>query len=353
MRRSAILCVFVALVAAAPAASPDGQPRTSGGARAETLRAAGGLPAHLTGAFREPVGFQLGPGGRYYIFDRRAHAVYGVDPGADAPLKLVQIGGEAGRILQPSAFDMDPSGSGSFVVADAPHLSERVQQFDLQGLRIGGFTLPGRASVRVTLGPLVLNGVGSLQYTGESVLINQPEAGALVTEYSMSGAALRSFGALRRTGHESERDLHLALNVGLPVVNPAGGFYFVFQTGVPLFRAYDRAGTFLFERHIEGPELDDLIASLPNSWPRRPSEGELPLMMPNIRTAAADRGGNLWISLTPPYTYVYDRAGEKRRTVQFRAATGLLAPVSLSFAAVGRLLVAPGLFEFRTAVASR
>lgn len=346
--RGTRLAPLVAIVLAATHVAANTQARQSS-RRIDTLTAVGGLPAHLAGAFQEPIGFQLGPGGRYYVFDRRAHAVYGVDPGADAPLKLVQIGGEQGRILQPSAFDMDPNGLGTFVVADAPNLVERVQLFDGQGLRIGGFTLPGRTSPRVTLGPLVLNGVGSLQYTGRTVLINQPESGALVTEYSMSGAALRSFGALRRTGHESDRNVHLALNVGLPVVKPNGGFYFVFQTGVPLFRSYDPNGKLLFERHIEGPELDEIVGSFPTQWPRRPPpDDELPLMLPNVRTAAVDRSGHLWISLMPPFTYVYDALGEKQRTVQFRSAQGVLAPVSLSFPPEGgRLLVAPGCFEFR------
>lgn len=337
--------IFGALALVLPAHAPPQRPPRA--ERVETLRAATALPAHIAGAFREPIGFHLGPGGRYYVFDRRAHAVYGVDPDTDAPLMLVRIGGEEGRILQPSAFDMDPSGDGSFVVADAPGSWQRVQQFDLQGLRTGGFTLAGRPAVRVTLGPLVLNGIGSLQYTGESVLINRPETGALVTEYSMSGVVLRSFGALRATGHESERDLHLALNVGVPVVNPAGGLYFVFQTGAPMFRAYDRNGQLRFERHIEGPELDELIRSLPDAWPRRP-DGELPLMMPSVRTATAAHDGSLWISLMPPFTYVYDHLGEKRRTIRFRGATGVIAPVSLSFHSPGRLLVAPGLYEFKT-----
>jgi hypothetical protein len=334
----------VALALASVASSWQTHP--SGAGRVQTLRATGGLPAHIAGLFREPVGFQLGPGRRYYVFDRRAHAVYGIDPAVEAPLKLVQIGGEQGNILRPSAFGMDPGGTGSFVVADAPDASaQRVQQFDLQGLRTGGFFLKGPARVSVTLGPLVLNGIGSLQYTGDTVLINQPETGALVTEYNMDGSIRRAFGALRRTGHESERDVHLALNVGLAVVNPRGGFYFIFQAGAPMFRAYDRAGELRLERHIEGPELDPFIAALPESWPRRP-DGELPLMTPTVRTAAADASGNLWISLMPPFTYVYDTTGEKRRTVQFRAATGIVAPVSLSFTRAGRLLVAPGLFEF-------
>ena len=315
-------------------------------ARVETLAAIGGLPAHLTGPFQEPIAFQQAKSGRYYVFDRRAHAVYGAEPDADAPIKIIQIGQEEGRILQPTAFDLEPEGS--FVVADAPNARERVQMFDANGIRISGFTLPGRNTVRVTLGSMVLNGVGSLQYTGRSVLINQPETGSLITEYGMSGSALRTMGRLRETGHERDRDLHLALNVGLPVINPRGGFYFVFQTGVPLFRSYDSQGKLLFERHVEGPEVDPIIAALPTTWPRRQTpDGEMPLVAPNIRTAAADAAGNLWISLAPPFTYVYDRYGDKTRTVQVKGATGIIAPVGLSFSPSGRLLVAPGCYEFK------
>jgi hypothetical protein len=334
MRTYVLAVVGLMAIAAAPPA------------RVEVLNATGGLPAHIAGAFEEPISFQQAKTGRYYVFDRRAHAVYGVDPDADAPRKLIQIGGEAGRILQPSAFDLEPESS--FVVADAPNHRERVQLFDGNGVRITGFTLPGRNTIRVSLGNMVLNGVGSLQYTGRSVLINQPETGSLITEYGMSGTPLRTIGMLRETGHENERDLQLALNVGLPIVNPKGGFYFVFQTGVPMFRSYDAKGKLLFERHVEGPEVDPLIAAIPTSWPRRQTpDGELPLVMPNIRTAVADRNGNLWISLMAPFTYVYDAYGDKKRTVQFRAVTGTIAPVGLAFSPSGALLVAPGCYEFK------
>ena len=344
---SCLVAVLATVLATASTGQPRRQPsKAPADRRIETLRAVGGLPAHIAGAFQDPINFQQGPGGRYYIFDRRAHAVFGVDPGVDTPLKLVQIGSEPGRLLQPSAFDMDETGS--FVVAEAPNLVERVQVFDLQGLRLGGFTLPGRTAARVTLGSLVLNGVGSLQFTGRSILINQPETGALVTEYSLTGVPFRSFGALRTTGHEADRDLHLAFNVASPLVNPRGGYYVVFLTGIPLFRSYDVNGKLVFERHIEGPEVDETIAALPTTWPRRPADrGELPLMMPNVRTAAVDSEGHLWVSLTQPIVYVYDRYGDKRRTVLLRSATGQIGPISLSFPPrSNRILVTPGLYEF-------
>jgi hypothetical protein len=313
--------------------------------RVETLRPVNAIPAHIAGAFLEPRGFQQADSGEYFIFDRRAHAVYAISDGAAK--KIVEIGAEPGRVLDPTAFDMDPA-DGTFVVADAPLLQERVQTFTSSGARIGGFTLPGRELPRITLGNMVLNGIGSLQYTGPSILINQPERGALVTEMQITGVPIRLFGELRPTGHESERDVHLALNVGLPLVDPTGGYYFVFQAGVPMFRKYDPKGRLLFERHIEGAEIDETIRTLPSTWrQRRTKEGDvIPLVPPTVRTAAVDRQGRLWVSLMPPFTYVYDQQGEKIRTIQFRGAD-VLAPGSFFFTRDGRLLVTPGLYEFK------
>jgi ABC-type multidrug transport system fused ATPase/permease subunit len=192
----------------------------------------------------------------------------------------------------------------------------------------------------------VLNGIGSLQYTGASILMSQPETGALVTEYALNGGTIRTFGHLRRTGHEDDPEVHLALNSGIPLIDPSGGFFFVFQTGEPVFRKYDAGGQLVFERRVYGREIDQFVENLPTKWPKRQtSEGELPLVTPTIRTAAADRAGNLWIAFVLPYTYVYDRDGDKARTVQFRAA-GIMAPNSLFFGQNGRVLVTPGLYEF-------
>jgi hypothetical protein len=255
------------------------------------------------------------------------------------------IGAEEGRIIDPTAFAVEPDGS--FVVADAPNGRERIQIFSPAGFRIGGFMLPGRLTTRVTLDNVVLNGIGTLQYTGTAILMSQPETGALIAEYTLAGGVNRLIGNLRKTGHESDRDLHLAFNSGIPLVDPAGGFYFVFQTGEPAFRKYDREGRLIFERRIDGREIDPLVQNLPTSWPRRrTSEGEVPLVGPTIRAAAVDRASNLWIAFILPYTYVYDRDGDKIRSLQFRSA-GIVTPNSLFFGKSGRLLVTPGLVEFR------
>ena len=309
----------------------------------ETLRPVAGLPAHVTGRFEEPTGFQQAPGGDFFIFDRRSHAVFAYTPGAEAPRKIIQVGAEPGRVLQPTAFDFAPDNT--FVLADAPGGEERIQIFTAGGTSLSGFSLGRRSGPRLFVGGFVLNGVGSLEYTGSSILISQPEHGALVTEYGVDGRTKRTFGDLRKTGHEADPELHAALNVGLPIVDPDGGFYFVFLAGVPMFRRYDASGTLVFERHVEGVEVDQLLRSLPTTWrARRAKDGEAAIVAPSVRTAAVDGAGNLWIALTVPYTYVYDRSGDKRRIVQFRA-TGVISPASLFFTK-GRVLVTPGCFAF-------
>jgi hypothetical protein len=310
----------------------------------ETLEAIGGLPAHIAGRFSDISACQQSASGEYFVFDRRAHSVSATAPPYDSVRVLVQIGSEPGRLLRPSAFDL--ADDGRFVVADAPGNKGRIQIFLTTGASLGGFTLATRDVPTMVFENFLQSGIGSLAFTGRSIVISQPELGTLVSEYSMDGRVSRTFGALRPTGQEQDREVHLALNTGLPIVNPRGGFYFVFLGGVPMFRKYDAAGALLFERHIEGPELDGYIRTMPNAWPRRRTdEGELPIVQPAIRAAAADADGNLWVSLTAPFTYVYDGAGDKRRTIQFRAA-GLIAPRSLFFTHDRRLLVAPGCYAF-------
>ncbi len=310
--------------------------------RLEVLKSAGGLPPHVVGLFRDPIGFKQTANGDYYVFDRRGHTVYLVGAsGADAR-KLVQIGAEDGRLIEPSAFDV--AFNGSFAVADAPNGRERVQIFDAAGVRTGGFILPGRGASRVVLGSLALNGVGTLAFTGRTLLMSHPESGWLMSEYALDGTPIRSIGQLRQTGHESDRDLHLAWNAGIPIADPGGGFLFVFMAGAPAFRKYDDKGVLIYERIVQGREIDPLVAAIPDRWPRR-NAAELPLVAPLVRTAAVDRSGRLWISFVIPFSYVFDAGGEKIRTVQFRGA-GIVAPASLWFNEKGRILVTPGCYEF-------
>jgi hypothetical protein len=307
----------------------------------EERRASGSLAAHVAAAFDEIAACHISTSGEYLIFDRRAHAVYTVARGADTATRIVQIGSETGRIIRPTAFDS--AADGSFVVADAPGDRQRVQFFSAAGTTLGGFTMPGRGVPQITLGALVLSGLATLEYTGQTVLISQPELGSLIVEYLPTGTPLRAFGELRETGQEKDPQVHAALNLGITLLNPKGGYYFVFLSGVPLFRKYDSAGKLIFERHIEGIELDPYVGRIPTTWPRK--RGEIPIVPAMVRTAAVDGDGNLWISLTAPFTYVYDVSGDKRRTFQFRGA-GIIAPTSFFFTRDHRVIVTPGCYTF-------
>src|SRR4029079_4041877 len=137
----------------------------------EERRATGSLPAHVAAAFDEMAACTLSPAGEYLTCDTRARAVYTIAKGAEAPKRIVQIGSETGRIMRPTAFNSAPDGS--FVVADAPGDQQRVQFFSATGTSLGGFTMPGRGVPQITLGDLVLSGLGTLEYTGQTVLISQ------------------------------------------------------------------------------------------------------------------------------------------------------------------------------------
>jgi hypothetical protein len=320
-------------------------PVALGALRVDVLRSIDAIPAHLSGRFRDAAGFERAVSGQYFVFDRRSQIVFGVDDRRSSAWEIVHIGGEQGRIINPVAFAVDPK-TGNFVVADSPDNRERIQVFTPAGFRINGFLLPGRTRARVVLDGLALNGIGSLQFTGDSILLSQPDTGFLITEYSLAGTPIRWFGELRQTSHEDDPALHVALNGGLPVIDPRGGFFFVFQTGEPVFRKYDALGRLQFERRVQGREIDEFVARLPTTWPRRPADaGELPFAAPTVRTAAADADGHLWISFSEPYTYEFDADGDKVRTVQFRAA-GILSPNHFFFDSAGRLLVTPGLYVF-------
>lgn len=313
--------------------------------RAEVVASSDALPAHIAAGFGDPVAFTQAASGQYFVFDRRAQAVYSIDRARTAATRIVRIGQERGRIIRPTAFASEPGGT--FVVADQPDGRERIQRFADRGYLLNGFTLAVQPGPQIVVEGFVFGGIGSLQFTGDSIFVSRPHTGSLISEYSWNGQVRRAFGAPRTTGHESDRALHLSLNSGLPLVDPTGGFYFVFQTGIPIFRKYDASGNLVFERHIEGRELDETLRNQPASWPKRRALNaqEWPAVPVVIRSATVDPRGNLWVALNDPFVYVYSPDGDKIRTLQLRGA-GPLAPTSLFFASASRLLVTPGCYIF-------
>ena len=233
---------------------------------------------------------------------------------------------------------------------DNPGPYERVQRFYDDGTPLTVFRRwPSAGEVQQVNADGVLGTTfGQMTTIGRDLLAHVPDGAALMSQLTADGQAMRRIGLLRATGHERDAALHRALNSGVPLAAPDGSIYFVFTAGVPMFRKYSATGELLFERHIEGPELDPTLQSLPTEWPRRTLQGrEFPNVTSTVRTAAIDLQGRLWISLAEPFTYVYNTDGNKVRTVQFRGA-GVISPTSFFFATGERLLVTPGCYEFQT-----
>lgn len=329
-----ILLGISLLLAAAPRAAID------------ILSPIGGLPPRLVGQLRDASAFVETADGRFLVYDRRAQSVFSIDAAKTALTKIVNIGPSDGEILRPLAFVGGQERT--FYILDNPSSYERVQQFYDTGTPLAVFRRFSSSgdTQRLNVDAMMSSGFGPMSAIGRELLTQIPDGQALMSQINMTGQITRRIGTLRATGHERDPELHRALNAGLPLVAADGSIYFVFTSGVPLFRKYAADGRLLFERHIEGPELDSTVQSLPTSWPRRTvGDREFPSVDSTIRTGAIDPQGRLWISLSVPTTYVYDADGHKVRTVQFRG-TGVISPTSLFFATGGRLLVTPGCYEF-------
>ncbi len=315
-------------------------------AAVEVLTPTGGLPPEIVGQMREPAAFIQASDGSYLIFDPRAQQVYGVDAAKKVLKKLVAIGPSDGQILRPGGFAYSPNKT--FIVIDAPANYERVQTFYEDGTALSRFQRwPARGgAVRVSVNGVMFGGLNAIAPIGRNILTGAQSGNALISELDTDGNIVRHIGTMRATGQDGDAQLRRALNTGIPVVAPDGSVYFVFTSGLPMFRKYSAAGELLFERHIEGPELDSTIQQLPTVWPRRKLQGdEFPVITATVATAALDPRGHLWVSFETPFTYVYDGNGNKTRTVQFRG-TELMSPTSFFFTRAGRLLITPGCYEF-------
>jgi hypothetical protein len=322
-------------------------PGVDGRAAVEVLRPIAALPAHALAEMPGPLVVARSDAGDYFVLDRRAHTVFRADAAGRVVRRLIPVGTEGGHLFRPSAMTLGRNDI--LAVLDAPTAYQRIQYFDLDGKLIGIFYLPLRGTPNVIVGDEVFSGAGAMAFSGRTFLVNEPAWGSLFAELDNSGEVLRQIGELRRTGHEADNALHLAFNTGLPVVDPTGGRFFVFQTGVPLFRKFDASGRLVFERHIEGVELDPIIQTLPNRWLDRPA-GVRPFPIPAVHTAQADSEGRLWVAVRTGYTYVYDQRGEKIRTVRFEGVRPIY-PTSLHFRANSRLVVGPEGYEFEVTAA--
>ena len=115
--RLAPLLTVLGAVTLFAGASQSGAPVTQTPSSRITLRAVGGLPAHVVGKFRDPIGFAVAKSGEYVVLDSRSHTVYLIDRSGDAIKRTLPIGIEPGKVLSPASLSL---ANDIFAIADAP-----------------------------------------------------------------------------------------------------------------------------------------------------------------------------------------------------------------------------------------
>ena len=256
----------------------------------------------------------------------------------------------AGCSIRPPSISIRPTAASSSPTRRCGDRASRL--FTADGRRLAGFTLAEREKPR-----LLLDNDRAERHRLDSVHGRpHPHQSAgdrqrWCPSWSCTAHPMRTFGQLRPTGQKADENVHLALNAGLPLADPTGGYYFVFSAGDPDVPEVRREG----HAPVRAPH-------------RRPGSGRLPADDADAMADAADRGRRRAAGGAPggqdrrrgPRGAAVDRAdvarsptsttaaGDKVRTVQFRGAS-LLSPNSLFFTKDGRVLVTPGCYEFRIA----
>lgn len=186
----------------------------------------------------------------FCISDRTRNSVLVVNEQLAIERVIGGIGSAPGRLFRPGYIDV--SNDGIICVQDGGN--GRVQSFNIDGTYLGGFP--------------TTTYVGFAAGAGGEVYLGQPDKGHLVSVYSQSGRRLRSFGKLKtfsevygsRFGYKDQL-YHKAINRVRLSVDKDGNLLVSFMLA-PILQKYRPNGDLLFERRLEGPEIDRLTRML-------------------------------------------------------------------------------------------
>ena len=270
-------------------------------------------------------------------------ALYVLDAAGARVRRIVSAGIGPGELFNPLALALN--GDDLIAVADSPNGLDRVQYFASNGLRVGGFYLPltPRAATdsverahRERRFPRLLG----LDVRGQSAGVGRARDRTRRHGPGRSSDGQSPAGWHVTRSRSRHRDEHR---------DPASCTATAASCSCsrPVCRcSASTAATAGSSSSAISKDRSSTLASW--RFPRSGHRGRR-ATSPSFRRWCArqrvDAEGRLWISLTVPYTYVYDAAGDKIRTVQFRGVR-VLSPSSLYFTSTGRLLVGPGGYEF-------
>jgi DNA-binding beta-propeller fold protein YncE len=272
-------------------------------------------------------------GGRYYVSDMRGNRVLVFDGDMRLERSIGTIGSGPGRLIHPGYLDV--SGGGTLYVQDGGN--ERIERFTPDGRYAGEFPTP-----------FLYEGFAVGRH--EEVYLGQPENGHLVTVYSETGKVTGGFGELKKFsdvyGAEfAEKDTlyERGINRVRLSTDKEGNVYVSFMLA-PLLQKYSPDGRLLFERRLEGPEVDRVT----NVLLQHPPEKFLSFAKDGFeeRIVALDpisdpKTGNIYVLLADGSIYVADREGRKVSVLSRQGDQRPAYPFMGGLGARGEILIIP------------
>lgn len=240
--------------------------------------------------------------GKYFVSDFEHNRVVVLDEHLNKEREIGRIGSGPGRLIHPS--DISVSRDGTIYVVDSGN--DRIQSFTTDGQYTSEF--------RTTL----FEGFGV--DSRDEVHLNQPEKGSLVTVYSASGKQLRSFGKLKnfsevygRQFDSKNESYRIAMNRVRLFIDAEDNIYVTFMLA-PILQKYKPDGSLLFERRLEGPEIDNLtrilVTDTPDKYISFGYDG-LDARVIVLDPVVDPRSGRIYVILADSSVYVADQNGDR------------------------------------------
>lgn len=264
----------------------------------------------------------------YVVSDRTRNSVLVINEHSEIVREISGIGSAPGRLFRPGYLDV--ASDGAIYVQDGGN--ERVQSFDLEGRYLGGF-----ATTTFT---------GFAAGADGEVFLGQPEKGLLVTVYSRDGKMLRSFGSLKKLSEvygpsfmQDDDKWRNAINRVKLSVEPGGNVLVSFMLA-PYIQKYTREGELVFERRLEGPEIERLAQSVlspEGGGNLTVSTDGFPEHIMSLEAVSLP-GGEINVILTDGSVYVADAEGCRLRVLRPQAE-GRFTPEMIGRSPAGETVV--------------
>ena len=305
------------------------RPQRRRGHRVETLRSVGGLPAHIAGRFNDlSICRQTERRDVPRLRSPLAHRVQRRLPTQPTAPTRDRARSAPSPDACCSRTPSTPRPDGTFVVADAPENRTRMQVF----------VSPAGRGWRGSRCPRLASRCSSTASRSPASGRSSPLGPLRLLQPARKRLADRRARTRRRVGPRLRRAARNRSRAGSCAASRAqqrprrpqprrGLLLRVRRRADRRSGSTTTRGALVFERHIEGVELDAYMRDRPTrvASPQDRSDGEFPIVRPVVRAAAADRErqrcGSRSTCRSPTSTTV---AATRQRIVQFRGA-GLLS----------------------------